>query len=111
MGRFPDAPLKLRLRLQQGRFRGHEAEYDDTVFRDVLQWFKAAGAFVVILQQEALEPSAAKDIDDRLIAATGVKPALVVAAAQVEAKRDTRMVADHGIIQFDGAMQQMIRIA
>src|SRR5262245_1522459 len=52
---LPDAPRQHLLALQEGLLGRHKTENNHTVFGHVLQRLKAAGAFVIVLQEETLK--------------------------------------------------------
>ena len=74
------------------------------------QRLETARAFVVVLQQESLELCIAKNLCDRAIVAGGVKLALIISAAKVQAERDAGMITDHRIVHFDRQIQQPVGI-
>src|SRR5580700_6943296 len=54
LGRFVDAAFEIVLGLQLGTLGGDQAEDDHLAGRDEAQWLEAAGALVVVLQEEAV---------------------------------------------------------
>ena len=96
---------------QCGLLGRHQAEHHGAVVGDVLQRREAARTLVVVFEQEATEVGAAEDLlRDRVVAAAGVVLALVVAPAEVDAEGDAGMVADHGVVEFDAAVEQPVRV-
>ncbi len=74
------------------------------------QRFEAAGALVVVLEQEALEARIAKDLGDRAVVSRGVELALIVSAAEMQSKDNSGMVADHRIVHLDREIEQAVGI-
>src|SRR5215470_13314849 len=76
-------PLELRPALQRSVLGRHEPEHDGPVVGYVLQRLEAAGARVVVFQEEAREPGRAEDLGgDRVVADAAEELALIVAATQ-----------------------------
>src|SRR5882762_4401697 len=81
-----DAGLELALALQGGLFRADQTQHNSPVARDMTERFETTGAFIIELEQESLEFRMAKHLRDRGVIARGIKFALVIPPAKVEAK-------------------------
>src|SRR5882672_3676423 len=105
-----DAGLELTLALQGGLFRADQTQHNSPVVGDMTERFETTGAFIIELEQESFEFRVAKDLRDRTVIARGVELALVIPPAQVEAKQNTGMAADHRVIHLDGEIKQAVGI-
>src|SRR6266403_765627 len=105
-----DARLELALALQGALFRADQTQHNSPVAGDMAERFETTGAFIIELEQESLEFRMAKDLRDRGVIARSVELALVVPPAQVEAKQDSGVAANHRVIHLDGEIKQTVGI-
>ena len=87
-GRLVDAPGELVGRLQLGPLAGDQAEHDLLAVGHEAQRGEVPGAFVVVLEEVAIDGELVEQhLGDGLVAALGEPRAAVVAPAQVHAHR------------------------
>ena len=71
---------------------------------------ESAGSLVVVLQEEAVELRPLEDPGDRFVSALRVVATLVVAAADVHAKRDPGVVADDRVVELNAGVDELVGI-
>src|SRR2546425_8522823 len=77
----------------------------------MMQGLEAAGALVVVLQQEALEACLVEYARNRLVVAPGVEFALVVPTADMHPEGHTRVAADDGVVHLNTYIDEFVRVA
>jgi hypothetical protein len=84
----------------QGALLGrHQSKDDGPVLGNFPEWFKAAGAGIVVFQQEALEVRTLEHLGGNgVVVPTRVELALVVSPTHVQSKYNPRMVPNHRIV-------------
>src|SRR5439155_11774691 len=95
--RLVDAAAQFVDALQPLLLRGDEAEHHLAIAGHRAERLEAAGAHVVVLEEEPLEARLAEHARDRAVAAARVELRLVVAATDVQAERDAGMTAAAGL--------------
>src|SRR6266852_6074962 len=108
--RGADAALELVLALQSGLFRTDQAQDDGPVVRNLNERFETTRPLIIEFQQESLEFGLTEDFGDRSVIARGVELALIVSPAQVQAKQDAGMTANHSVIHLDGEIEEAVGI-
>src|SRR3954453_21400872 len=100
--RLAHARLELVLRLGPRPLRRHEAEDDLLVVGDEGERVEAAGALVVVLEQQAVGMHAPEDrLGGRGVAAGDQPSRVLVPAAQMEAERDAGDRVDDRVVELD----------
>src|SRR3981081_3687954 len=77
----------------------------------MLEGREASRAPVVVLEQESVEERLLEYARDGLVVTLGVELALVVATANVQPKRDARVVLDDRVVELDAAVDQLLGVA
>src|SRR6202011_1817390 len=103
---YPGAQLVLTL--QRRLLGGHQAQDRHPVLGHLTQRLEAAGASIVVLEQEALEKRPPEDPGDGLVVALRVVLALIVAAADVQPESHARMPLDDRVVELDAAVDQLL---
>src|SRR4029450_11251263 len=107
---FFNPALQLCAAFKRRLLGADQTENNGPVFRNLRQWFKATGTFVVVLEQEALKFSFTKDLRDRTVVTSCVELALVISPAKVQAEDDSGMITDNRVVHLDRESQKSIGI-
>ena len=111
--RLLDPPLQLVLVLELAALRGHEPEHDELARRHEAQRLEAAGAGVVVLEEEAVDLELAEQrLGDEVVAALGHPRGAEVAAAHVGRDRHALGAAGERLVDVaDVALVQVLGVA
>src|SRR5262245_44498324 len=109
--RFLDARAELLDGLDPWLLRRAQSEHNDPILGNGPERLEATRPFVIVFEEEALEPRAAEHARNRLVPSSRVEHRLVVPATDVQPERDARVPGNDGVVHLDAGIDELVWVA